>query len=188
VARPALEVADIFRDHGPAWREANRVGYNATGPFSTGMTYGVIADSGVVNRFERFQAPYSSMVHDFIVTANYVLFPILPLTGSMERARNGLPPYMWEPYKGAYVGVMRRDGSAKDIRWFRGEACYVFHTMNAWEEGDRIVADVMQREAPVLFPAADGKPIDPERQIARLARVDLHQVRAQWRPRTSCAG
>jgi hypothetical protein len=24
VRRPALEVADIFRDHGPAWREANR--------------------------------------------------------------------------------------------------------------------------------------------------------------------
>jgi hypothetical protein len=23
VARPALEVADIFRDHGPAWRHAN---------------------------------------------------------------------------------------------------------------------------------------------------------------------
>jgi len=24
VARPALEVADILRDHGPGWREANR--------------------------------------------------------------------------------------------------------------------------------------------------------------------
>jgi hypothetical protein len=24
MARPVLEVADIFRDHGPAWREANR--------------------------------------------------------------------------------------------------------------------------------------------------------------------
>ena len=24
MARPALEVADIFRDHGPVWREANR--------------------------------------------------------------------------------------------------------------------------------------------------------------------
>ena len=24
MVRPALEVADIFRDHGPAWREANR--------------------------------------------------------------------------------------------------------------------------------------------------------------------
>ena len=24
MARPGLEVAEIFRDHGPAWREANR--------------------------------------------------------------------------------------------------------------------------------------------------------------------
>jgi hypothetical protein len=24
MGRPALEVADIFRDHGPAWRDANR--------------------------------------------------------------------------------------------------------------------------------------------------------------------
>jgi hypothetical protein len=24
LARPALEIADIFRDHGPAWRDANR--------------------------------------------------------------------------------------------------------------------------------------------------------------------
>jgi carotenoid cleavage dioxygenase len=65
---------------------------------------------------------------------------------------------------------MKRGGSAEDIRWFRGEACYVFHTMNAWEEGDLIVADVMQREAPTLFPAADGKPIPTAQQVARLAR------------------
>jgi len=118
-------------------------GYSATGPFSTGMTYGAIATSGVVNRSERFEAPYASMVHDFIVTANYVLFPILPPTGSMDRAMTGRPAYAWEPDKGAYIGVMKRGGSAKDIRWFRGDACYVFHTMNAWEEGDLIVADVM---------------------------------------------
>jgi len=104
------------------------------------------------------------------VTENYVLFPILPLTGSMDRAMSGRPAYMWEPDKGAYVGIMKRGGSAKDIRWFRGDACYVFHTMNAWEEGDSIVADVMQREAPVLFPAAYGNPVAPEKQIARLAR------------------
>lgn len=145
-------------------------GYNATGPFSTGMTCGAIAASGVVNRFERFEAPYSSMVHDFIVTERHVLFPILPLTGSLERARSGRPAYAWEPGKGAYVGVMKRGGSAKDIRWFRGEACYVFHTVNAWEEGDCIIADVMQREAPALFPNADGTPGDPEKQRARLAR------------------
>ena len=145
-------------------------GYNATGPFTPGMTYGSVAASGAVNRFERFEAPYCSMVHDFIVTESHVLFPILPLTGSLERARSGRPPYAWEPDKGAYVGVMTRTGSVKDIRWFRGEACYVFHVMNAWEEGDTIIADVMHREAPVLFPSADGKPIPADKQRARLAR------------------
>ena len=77
---------------------------------------------------------------------------------------SGRPPFAWEPDKGAYIGVMPRDGTVADIRWFRGEACYVFHPMNAWEEGDQIVADVMQREAPPLFPAADGSPIEPEKQ------------------------
>ena len=51
------------------------------------------------------------MVHDFIVTENHLLFPILPITGSMDRAMHGRPPYAWEPDKGGYVGVMKRNGS-----------------------------------------------------------------------------
>jgi hypothetical protein len=31
MARPALEVADIFRDHGPAWRAANRGHFDVAG-------------------------------------------------------------------------------------------------------------------------------------------------------------
>jgi carotenoid cleavage dioxygenase len=88
----------------------------------------------------------------------------------MDRARNGLPPYAWEKDKKSYIGVMRRDGSARDIRWFQGEACYVFHLMNAWEQDGHIVADVMRRESPALFPNADGTPGDPARQQASLAR------------------
>jgi len=61
------------------------------------------------------------MVHDFIVTENHLLFPILPITGSMERAMGGRPPYAWEPDKGAYVGVMKRNGGGTDIVWFRAE-------------------------------------------------------------------
>jgi carotenoid cleavage dioxygenase len=145
-------------------------GYNAAGPLTPALSFGSVSASGVVTRFDRLETPYASMVHDFIVTENHLLFPILPITGSMERAMRGRPPYAWEPEKGAYVGVMKRNGSADDITWFRAENCYVFHVMNAWEEGDTIVADVMHREAPVLFPSADGKPIPPEKQIARLAR------------------
>jgi carotenoid cleavage dioxygenase-like enzyme len=145
-------------------------GYGADRLLSPGMIYGVIDRQGRLTKLERFEAPFSSMVHDFIVTRNYVLFPILPLTGSMKRAMAGKPIFAWEPEMGSHVGVMRRDGSVKDIRWFKSEACYVFHPMNAHEEGDKIVAEVMQYEAAPFFPDPEGRPGDPQKATARLCR------------------
>jgi carotenoid cleavage dioxygenase len=127
-------------------------------PLSAGMSYGVTAADGAVARRSEFQAPYAAMVHDFMVTENHVLFPVLPLTASVERAMTGRPAFAWEPGKGSYVGVMRRDGVVADIRWFNTEACYVFHPLNAWEEGDRLYADVMRYDVAPLFPNADGSP------------------------------
>ncbi len=132
-------------------------GYNDNPvPFTTKVSYGVANKDGSLQRRETFEAPYSSMIHDFMVTENHVLFPVLPLTGSLERAMGGKPPFAWEPEKPALVGVMRRDEDTSRIRWFSTDACYVFHVMNSWEEDGRIVADVMKYEAAPLFPLADG--------------------------------
>ncbi len=145
-------------------------GYSVAGPFTPAMEYGVVDGIGTLREFERFDAPFASMVHDFIVTREHVLFPILPLTGSMARAKAGLPPFAWEPDRGAHVGIMRRDGSVRAIRWFHGDPCYMFHALNAWDEGDRIVAYVMQSEAAPLFPLPDGKPGDRKKASSRLCR------------------
>ena len=147
-------------------------GYAASGKLTAGMTYGTIGADGRVTRFERFDAPYSSMVHDFAVTDRHVLFPILPLSGSQARAEAGQMPYAWEPGLGAHIGVLRRDHGVASLRWFRAENCYVFHILNAWEDGERIVVDVMQYDEPPLFPRADGHPSDPAACRARLSTVD----------------
>ena len=42
--------------------------------------------------------------------------------------------------------------------------------MNAWEDGDRIIADVMQADEAPLFPHPDGSPTDPQKSQARLCR------------------
>jgi carotenoid cleavage dioxygenase len=110
------------------------------------------------------------MVHDFMVTRNYVLFPVLPLTGSMQRAMSGKPAYAWEPSKRAYVGVMKRNADVSSVRWFECDPCYVFHPMNAYEDGNKIVGDVMQYDAAPLFPDADGRPGDPAKAVASLTR------------------
>ena len=155
----------------PATGELVFFAYSVAGPFSRGMLYGTVDRHGAVTRLDRFEAPFASMVHDFMVTERHVLFPILPLTGSLERAMRGKPAYAWEPEKGAHIGVIRRDGAVAEMRWFETGSCYLFHPLNAWEEGTRLCADVMQYEAAPGFPLADGTP--GSRAEARLCRWTL---------------
>ena len=54
-------------------------------------------------------------------------------------------PYSWDPGYPARVGVFRRDGDASDVRWFDVEPCYVFHPLNAYDDGDH---DRPRRRAP----------------------------------------
>src|SRR6267378_4752560 len=58
-------------------------------------------------------------------------------------------PYSWNPKHPARVGVMPRAGSNADVRWFEVEPCYVFHPMNAYDDGDTIVLDVVRH--PKMF-------------------------------------
>ena len=125
-------------------------------PINATVSYGVTDAAGKVIRRDDFEAPFCSMVHDFMVTDRHVLFPILPLTGSLERVMTGGPVFAWEPDKGAFVGVMKRGAGVETLRWFDTEACYVFHPMNAWEDGDKIFADVMEYPVAPLFPNVDG--------------------------------
>jgi len=53
-------------------------------------------------------------------------------------------PYSWDPKYPARIGVMPRDGDNSDVRWFDVEPCYVFHPMNAYDDGDTIVLDVVR--------------------------------------------
>jgi carotenoid cleavage dioxygenase len=145
-------------------------GYNADGMISEHMSFHVADKDGNLIRSETFQAPYASMVHDFMITSEHVLFPIMPLTGSMERAMNGAPPYAWEPEKGVFIGVMPRTGSVADIRWFEGPPSFMFHPMNAHTKGNEIICEVCEFEEAPLFPLPDGTPGDPSKAVPRLTR------------------
>lgn len=58
-------------------------------------------------------------------------------------------PYSWNPRYPARIGVMPRDGADADVRWFDVEPCYVFHPMNAYDDGGTIVLDVVRN--PKMF-------------------------------------
>ncbi len=158
-------------------------GYNANGMISEHMSFHVVDKDGNLTRSETFKAPYAAMVHDFMVTREHVIFPIMPLTGSMERAMTGAPVYAWEPEKGVHIGIMPRNGTVEDMRWFRGDPSFVFHPMNAHTNGDVITCDVCEFEEAPLFPKPDGTPGDPDKAVPRLTRwtFDLAQNSDEYR-------
>jgi carotenoid cleavage dioxygenase len=67
----------------------------------------------------------------------------------MRLGGDALFPYSWNPDYPARVGVMPRDGDGSDVRWFDVEPCYVYHPLNAYDDGDHIVADVVRH--PKMF-------------------------------------
>ena len=155
----------------PATGEMLFFGYWASGMYSRDVSYQAVDAAGKLTRSDRFEAPFASMMHDFLVTSEHVVFPVFPVTTSLERARLGGPAFAWEPDKGTHIGVMRRDGSVADIRWFEADPCYVYHAVNAYTDGSRIVAHVFQHDEVPLFPNVDGTPT--ERGESRLVEWDI---------------
>jgi len=52
----------------------------------------------------------------------------------------------YQPEAGARLGVMPRNGSNADVKWYEIAPCTVFHPLNAYEEGSKIVIDVCKQE------------------------------------------
>jgi carotenoid cleavage dioxygenase-like enzyme len=74
---------------------------------------------------------------------------------------------------------MRRDADVSTIRWIDTEACYVFHPLNAFDEGDKLFADVMRYDVAPLFPNADGTP--GQKSAALSGALDLRPFGRQRR-------
>ncbi|MFM9924222.1 carotenoid oxygenase family protein [Variovorax sp. H27-G14] len=167
----------------PESGELHFFAYSPDGPCSPTMLYGVMDAQCEVTQLQSFSAPYASMAHDFMVTRGHVLFPVTPLTLSVERAMRGKPLLAWDASLRTHVGVMRRGSSTDTLRWFDTDACHVFHVMNAWDDGDTVVAYVMQSDTAPGLPDAEGRPGDPEAMAARLCRwtFDLAGEHATFR-------
>jgi len=87
-------------------------------------------------------------------------------------------PYAWNPDYPARVGVMPRDGGDADVRWFAVQPCYVFHPLNAYDDGDTVVLDVVRH--PRVFdrdPAANAGPPTLDRWTVDLANGKVRESR-----------
>ena len=112
-----------------------------------GVQYIVVGVDGRVRKLETISVPGGPMMHDMSITAAHAVLYDLPVTFDLDRAMaGGSFPYGWNPEYGARVGVLPREGTDADVTWFEVEPCYVFHPLNAYDDGDRVVLDVVRHE------------------------------------------
>jgi carotenoid cleavage dioxygenase len=102
------------------------------------LTYHRADADGELTVSRPIDVPAHTMMHDFYLTRNHVVFMDLPAVFSIERAMDpdGGMPYVWSDTYGARLGVLRRDDPYGDIRWLDIDPCYVFHTLNSHEENE----------------------------------------------------
>jgi carotenoid cleavage dioxygenase len=103
----------------------------------------VVGRDGRVSDTTDVPVPDGPMMHDFALTERYVVLLDLPVTFSMDAAAAGSRlPYVWNPAHPPRVGLLPRAGATREVRWFEVDPCWVFHTLNAYDDGDRVVVDL----------------------------------------------
>lgn len=161
----------------PRTGEMLAFGYAAKGVSTRDIAYYVIDKFGRITHEVWLKAPYASMVHDWVVTDDYVVFPIFPLTSDIERTKAGKPAFMWDDTQQVQVGILPRYGKASDIRWFCGPARFTGHFLNGYNDGTKVVIDGPFAKTNIFpfFADVHGKPFDEKNAFARLTRwiVDL---------------
>lgn len=133
----------------PQTGEMRFIGYSMiTPPY---LHYGWVAPDGKLKQINPIELPVGVMMHDFAITENYTIFMDLPLTFRPERMQRGEPPMMFERETPSRFGIVPRHGDNSQVKWFECPSCFIFHTLNAYEQGDEVVLIACRMEATTVL-------------------------------------
>ncbi len=141
----------------PVTGELLAFGYSAMEPY---LRYLRVAADGKLVQTEDITVGGPTMMHDFNITENYVIFMDLPAVFDLQLAMSGDMPIRWDDDYPSRLGVMPRNGTDAQVTWYDINPSYVFHPMNSYEDGDKIVLDVARfayiwRDSAMDFPNPD---------------------------------
>jgi len=128
----------------PTTGELHFFGYGSI--FEPYVTYHRADTNGELTINRPLDVKAHTMMHDFALTAEHVIFMDLPIVFNLDVAIKGEGdmPYRWSDEYGARFGVMRRDDPFGPVRWFDIDPCYVFHIANAYDDRQKIVLQAVR--------------------------------------------
>ncbi|MCD9143873.1 carotenoid oxygenase family protein [Streptomyces albireticuli] len=126
----------------PASGELHTVAYCVARPY---VQYLVAGTDGRVRHRVDIPVEGRPLMHDFSLTERHVLLYDLPVVYAAPGPGAELSAH-WDDARPARLGVLPRDGGAKDVRWLEIDPCFVFHPMNAHERDGVITVHLVRYE------------------------------------------
>lgn len=147
----------------PATGAMHVLAYSFVEPY---LLYHEISPDGQVVRTETLDVSGPVMVHETGLTENWVIAFDLPVLFSSDLLEAGRSlPYAWDPTHVPRVGLMPRSGTGAETVWVEVEPCYVFHTMNCYEQDGQVVMELVRH--PSVFRTDLDGPNDGTPELAR---------------------
>ncbi|MEA5515969.1 carotenoid oxygenase family protein [Nodularia sp. UHCC 0506] len=139
------------------------------------LSYGVVTATGEITRIVPIELPAPVMMHDFAITENYSIFLDMPLTFQPGQMIKGGIPLAFDRTRKSRIGIMLRHGDNNTLRWFEVPTCMVYHTVNAYEEGEEIVLlGLRMPSTNLLIPDDSDNGNSSENEIAKMCRWRIH--------------
>ena len=94
---------------------------------------GIINRDGICSHQATLQCPDPSLFHDIAITENHTIFLDLPMVWQPEKIKQGKRRVAFHKDRPSRFGVMPRYDDGSHTKWFELPACYIYHTINAYE-------------------------------------------------------
>jgi carotenoid cleavage dioxygenase len=141
------------------------------------MSFGIAGPDGTIRKTVDVELPGPSLPHDMAFTKKHVILHDLSLTYDPEAFAAGRHKLRFFGNRPARFAVIPRDGTEKDVRWFEAEPCFIYHVVNAWDEGDDVVMVACRYKTPRDL---GGAP-DELRYAKAIAHLQMDAYLYEWR-------
>jgi carotenoid cleavage oxygenase len=105
-----------------------------------------LADArGKLVRTVDIATPRPTMIHDIGVTQSSLVLMDMPVVFDLDLVAQGYRlPFRWQEGLPSRIGVQPRSARTDETRWLEIAPCYVYHVLNAYDDGAQIVMDVIR--------------------------------------------
>ena len=138
------------------------------------MHYGLVGADGKLKHVVAIDVPGPRLFHDIAITEHYSVLMDLPMLWRQDKLAQGKRAVAFDDTLPSRFGILPRAGG--DVRWFELPPCYIYHSVNAWEEGDEVVMWACRITNPI-----PRVPHEQEPEVPRLYFLRLTPTMWEWR-------